>query len=131
MNLTTLGKPWPGVAMAGLSAGKRQGEEDCGRGGLEKKGEGNIEVMEEGENRVQSPRKWVRATRQLCPSVPGKPVGWAQAWLAPVRLLWGSYSGKWKEEELKILSDEHTHLKNDGQLLPSPHPPHPQGTVCY
>lgn len=43
------------------------------------------------------------------------------------RVLWGSYSGKWREKEPQILTNEHLHLENCGQLLPPPHP-QPHGT---
>lgn len=56
---------------------------------------------------------------------PQCPVGWAQAWPTPGRVLWGSYSGKWREEELKILNNEHLHLENDGHFYQLPTLPTP------
>lgn len=122
------GEAVAGVAMAELSAGRGRGEEDCG---LEKKREGNREAVEEGEDQAQNPRKWVRATASSAPlsqgndQAPQCPVGWAQAWLTPGRVLWGSYSGKWREEELKILNNEHLHLENDGHFYQLPTLPTP------
>lgn len=54
---------------------------------------------------------------------PQWPAGWTQAWLPLDRVLWGSYSGKRRNKELKILNNKHLHLENYGQLLPAPTPP--------
>lgn len=56
-----------GVAVAGKSAGKSKGE-DCGGRGLEKGMEGEVEAMEEGEERAQSPGNGCIELQPLYPS---------------------------------------------------------------
>lgn len=74
----------------------------------------------------RAPGMGVRAAASSAPL--SQALHWPLGWVP-----WGSYSGKQREKELKILNKEHLRLENYGQLLlvHTPPPPRFHGTVCY